>query len=278
MTITAWDGSNVIRIPIELYPNNEPLIRGPLPNIVRLCLQQTTLADFMAGLFMVDAMRARGLEAPHLLLPCPPGMRQDRVIDKPSADFLFTAKSVAEAINAREFPSVTILDPHSEAIVDMVHRCVPLGPEWWIRRAVPAFDPKWTCVISPDAGARRRAESVANALQLPCVRAHKTRDSTTGALSGFWVEPLPLGPQHCLIVDDLCDGGGTFLGLAEILRPHSADLYVTHGLFTKGTRDLAPAFTRIITTDSVPCRLLPGEIVPFVIPVVETLLKEGKLV
>ena len=44
-----------------------------------------------------------------------------------------------------------------------------------------------------------------------------------------------------LIVDDLCDAGGTFIGSAQLLRDagaRSVSLYVTHGVFSKGTAAL----------------------------------------
>ena len=44
-----------------------------------------------------------------------------------------------------------------------------------------------------------------------------------------------------LIVDDLCDAGGTFIGSAQVLRDagaRSVSLYVTHGVFSKGVENL----------------------------------------
>ena len=43
--------------------------------------------------------------------------------------------------------------------------------------------------------------------------------------------------RNCLIVDDICDGGGTFIPLAKKLKNAGAKtvtLYVTHGIFSKG--------------------------------------------
>jgi hypothetical protein len=53
-----------------------------------------------------------------------------------------------------------------------------------------------------------------------------------------------------VIVDDICDGGGTFLGLAARLGEQDAGLLtlcVTHGLFTKGVMPLLDVFDRIYT-------------------------------
>ena len=68
-------------------------------------------------------------------------------------------------------------------------------------------------------------------------RCIKKRDSETGALSGFAVESGDVRDAVCLVVDDICDGGGTFSGIAAVLREagaRSVSLAVTHGVFSRG--------------------------------------------
>jgi ribose-phosphate pyrophosphokinase len=72
-------------------------------------------------------------------------------------------------------------------------------------------------------------------------------------LEGFRVYEDDLQGKDCLIVDDICDGGGTFIGLAKELKKHNAgNLYlsVSHGIFSKGLKELNQYFTNIFTTDS----------------------------
>lgn len=58
-----------------------------------------------------------------------------------------------------------------------------------------------------------------------------------------------------LIIDDLCDGGGTFIALAQKLDElgytGNKYLYVTHGLFSKGFTALFNHYEHIYTTNSV---------------------------
>jgi ribose-phosphate pyrophosphokinase len=205
-----------------------------------ILLRPQSLGALMAALFWVDAIRERGWAVPRLVLPNICGARQDRV--NPSGDFLFTAKSVARELNARHFPSVTVLDPHSDVAPALIDRC----------RVVPATfaGEGYVGVIAPDGGAEKRASRIALALGVPLYHAWKSRDVTTGAISAFGVQPLSAG--HYLVADDLCDAGGTFLGLAGELAKHgvTADLYVTHGLFTKGTDALLNSFRAVFCTDS----------------------------
>ncbi len=95
-------------------------------------------------------------------------------------------------------------------------------------------------------------------MNLPVYYGGKTRDVSTGKLTGFTLEPLAYDNQqingaHYLVVDDICDGGGTFNGLASKIAEQgaTADLYVSHGLFSKGTTELKKSFNTIYTTDSL---------------------------
>lgn len=57
-----------------------------------------------------------------------------------------------------------------------------------------------------------------------------------------------------LVMDDLCDGGGTFIAIAKWLDEHFSDrhryLYVIHGLFTKGIDELLNHYAEIYVTNS----------------------------
>jgi ribose-phosphate pyrophosphokinase len=216
----------------------------------------------MGGLFFVDALMERGqAHTPELILPFVPGARQDRLNEE--GDYLFTAKSVAREINARGFKHVTVLDPHSEVVSGMIDRChtvhahevIDYGP-----KDMTAFYGAYKAIVSPDAGAEKRAGSIARKMRLPMVHAWKTRDVATGEITGFGVEStlnIPalqsVGQPHVLVVDDICDGGGTFVGLAPLLKARGikCDLLVTHGIFSKGTKDLLTHFEKIYTTDSL---------------------------
>ena len=65
--------------------------------------------------------------------------------------------------------------------------------------------------------------------------------------------------KHFFVVDENCDGGGTFIQLAKVFFAHrhgtgiekSLNLFVTHGIFSKGLNPLKDAgFNCIGSTDS----------------------------
>lgn len=230
------------------YPDTMPLVTdNGRPD--RVLLRPKSLETFVATMFWLDALAERYALRPHLVLPFVPGARQDRL--NVTGDRLFTAKSVAGMINARALPSVTVLDPHSEVTPALIDRCR-------VVHAADVINPppgKYAAVVSPDAGAEKRAGLVAKKLGVPLIHAWKTRDIKTGAITGFGCEPVYLeSGTKVLVVDDICDGGRTFIGLAQALRDHELDLhlFVTHGIFSQGTEELRKHYSHIYCTDSIP--------------------------
>lgn len=106
-------------------------------------------------------------------------------------------------------------------------------------------------LISPDEGAAKRYDL--SKYGLKTFIGEKKRDPKTGALSGFHIGPDIIGASAALIVDDICDGGGTFIGLAEEIRKINPNiklgLYVSHGIFSKGLEVLEKQFDWIFGSD-----------------------------
>ena len=211
--------------------------------------EASTLNEELVLLGMyADYVRQRGFE-PKLFAPYFPGARADRGAP-------FGARVYAQLVNAMGFESVTILDPHSPVIVKELERVRVIDSTHVLKRAVfgrtDFVESSWAGIIAPDAGAVERATRVAEATGLPLFKADKTRDFATGKLSGFSCEKLP-DEGRLLLVDDICEGGGTFCGLAEaagVGRERLA-LWVTHGSFTGRAAQLTDYFGQIYTTDSL---------------------------
>lgn len=119
ITYVCADGS-AGALETKTYPAGEPLITSQ-DSPIRLLVRPRVLSDLHAALYWADALAERGRALPELILPCVPGARQDRL--NPSGDQLFTIKSIARDLNARRFPSVTILDPHSDVTPALIERC-----------------------------------------------------------------------------------------------------------------------------------------------------------
>jgi ribose-phosphate pyrophosphokinase len=210
-----------------------------------------TSADFILLLLATDALRRAGYERIRLLLPYFPAARQDRqmVAGEP-----LSVRVYADLINAQRYERVTIFDPHSDVTPALLDRVQVVTNEAFIAEVLTRFDRERVCLVAPDAGAAKKIHKLAVALGgLPVVQCEKERDVRTGQLTGFKVFADGLQGRQCLIVDDICDGGGTFVGMAEQLRklgPDGVSLAVSHGIFSKGVAPLTAVLDHVFTTNS----------------------------
>jgi ribose-phosphate pyrophosphokinase len=218
--------------------------------------------DVMELLLVTDALRRLNNDLViDLYLPYLPYARQDRVANAGEAHGL---KVMTDLINDQYYHTVTVLDPHSnvsEALLNDL-RVVPL--EKIIKRAYQNTDWTQVVLVAPDQGATKKVEALAKALRCPnVVQAVKKRDTLTGKITDTQILPFP--PEYLaydwLVVDDICDGGYTFLQLGALLKFRGEShpgvdvkggcrLWITHGIFSKGYDELRNQFRSIKTTNS----------------------------
>lgn len=212
---------------------------------VYLYLTGADANEYLSAAMWIDYAHQGGHQV-KALIPYLPGARQDR--GNP-----FGAQVYANLINAMKADEVVTFDPHSPVMPTLVENLRVVSAETVIGRAVSKNLASYAGVICPDEGAKSRTAITAEALGLPLFHAAKHRDFTTGKLSGFTCEELPAQGKF-LVVDDICDGGGTFMGLAAAtgLGPDRLDLWVSHGVFSGNAPQLREAYGTIYTTDSHP--------------------------
>lgn len=170
----------------------------------------------------------------YLYLPYLPYARADRVFEEgnpnPLEDFLGN-------LNYYLFDRIYIKDIHNISAVDVKSlNIVESSQLTCFKDSIPRERPIWTHVISPDKGATEKAKSIADYLNVPVVQANKKRDTSTGRIIETTLDvEMPIG-SSVIIVDDIGDGMGTFIPLAEKLRSQgcTVDLYVTHLIASKG--------------------------------------------
>lgn len=195
-----------------------------------------------------------------LYIPYFPGAREDRN-ERWNGDFDGKYRSVSiqvytNIINSLNFNQVIILDPHSDVTPNLIDRVKVLNWKQYATEAIGEFvnnNPyvkDWSMVI-PDLGAAKKMKNFMPKIKK--IQCMKERDPETGKLSGFKVLADEV-KKNLIIVDDICDGGGTFLGIAEKLREKGAEnifLYTTHGIYSKGLHKLCEEFNQVISTDSI---------------------------
>ncbi|WP_313696975.1 ribose-phosphate diphosphokinase [Achromobacter sp.] len=205
--------------------------------------------DVMQLLLLTDALRRLNPAAPvHLDMPYVPYARQDRVCNPGEA---LGAAVFCKLINDQQYATVTIVEPHSDVTPALLQRVRVVDATAFLKKALaaPAFAQGVT-LMAPDAGARKRVQALAKALGVADVRyAEKVRDPQTGRITETRV-PDDIPAQPVLVVDDICDGGRTFLELAAALADKTRQplyLYVTHGIFSKGLTELKARYAEIFT-------------------------------
>jgi len=204
--------------------------------------------DIFYMLNLVDALKRAGVSNKHIIVKIPylPYARQDRVCSQGESFALEVFMQVLKTMDVE----VYCLDLHSEVVTDKypwVYSTSQHSTAWDL------YDCNFDVYISPDAGAKEKT--------------HQHRAITRGKASVVSLQKERVGPavvykheEHdtikgrCIVVDDICDGGATFVSLAEMLKrtqPNITELslYVTHGIFSKGIDKLKELYDNIYTAN-----------------------------
>jgi ribose-phosphate pyrophosphokinase len=201
-------------------------------------------------LLAVDALRRCGVNTIKAIIPYVPAARQDRLM---MAGEPLSIKVIADILNSCNFDSLQVFDVHSDVAPALLNNCDARTNHQFISEVVKVL-PQRLLLVSPDGGALKKIGRLATELKnYEVLECSKSRDVKTGTLSGFKVPVEDLQGADCLLVDDICDGGGTFLGLAAELKKKNAGklfLAVSHGIFSRGLDELKQSFDKIFTTDS----------------------------
>lgn len=191
----------------------------------------------------------------NLILPYVPYARQDRACCEGEPHSL---KVFADYINHLNFNSVTIIDPHSDVCGAVFNNLRIITQLDVINKNLKFIDRVGEDVayfVSPDAGANKKTASIAKYFNhKDFIRADKLRNFATGDIIETRVYCDDLKGQTVAIVDDICDGGRTFIELAKALKAKNAGkviLFISHGIFSKGEAALTDnGIDEIWTTDS----------------------------
>ena len=226
--------------------------------IIRANLQKAD--DVFDLLLLADALNAE-FEVPRLNVEIPylPYARQDRVCAPGQAFSLKVMAGLLRQIQGLE--KLVIWDCHSPVGVNLTGAFnVPAED---IMKADEAFlaliNAPNSVLICPDKGAVKRTQNIAKNLgldaPLPIIFCEKVRDPATGQILRTEVKTDDLTGKTAIITDDICDGGFTFIKIAEILKEKNVDqvvLFVTHGIFSKGLNVFDGLIDRVVTTPSFP--------------------------
>ena len=223
---------------IERFADNEIFVR--ISENVRgedvYVIQSTSYPandNLMELLICLDALTRASAQRVTAVLPYFGYARQDRKTDGRTP---ISAKLVANLISTSGADRVLTLDLHAGQIqgffdvpTDNLVAAPTLAEDIRSR-----FDLNDLMVVSPDVGGVVRARALASRLGCEIAIVDKRRPKAgesevmniVGDVSG----------RRCILVDDICDSGGTLCNAAEALKAKGAtavSAYVTHGVFSR---------------------------------------------
>lgn len=185
-----------------------------------------------------------------LYIPYLPYGRQDKEVSDTST---FARTAFYETLSMEYAEKVTTLDAHSNPSPIESYE-----PTEQITSAISDYSPD--CIVFPDAGAYTRYHDMFSGFNILVL--DKDRDQLTGKINGLKVNEefttlniVNYRAERFLIIDDICDGAISFIKSTEFIKTYyggDVALYVTHGIFSKGTEPIyAAGISHIYTTDSL---------------------------
>lgn len=165
----------------------------------------------------------------------------------------FGLKTISKIITKQYWDDVVVYHPHSDK-VEMIDNCTIEDNTTFIKEVLEVIPDKDKIVwIIPDSGAfKTQFKQIEKLGHKDFAIASKSRDHNTGEIVTY-LDRQDFEGADCIIFDDICLGGRTFLNIAtELQARNCGEIYlaVTHGVFNYGTSHLIEVFKEIFTSNS----------------------------
>lgn len=238
------------------YPDNQISVKvdvevRPISQMYHeLKLRLNSYEDLFLLRSITESARHQYSQLPiNLFIACLFGQRSDRRFSENQS---FDLKIICDFINSCNFNNVQVFDPHSEVSIALLNNSVKISSFDYVNQAIQDIGlTNDLILVSPDSGSYKKVFEYGKTMGLPVVAAVKHRDKGGGIDLDFVGD---VEDKDCLIVDDLCDGGYTFILLARQLKKLKAKkiyLYISHAYFSKGLDPLRECIDHIYCTNSV---------------------------
>ena len=193
-----------------------------------------------------------------LIIPYLPYSRQDRVCYPGES---FALRVIGKMLDRSNVSKIITWDVHSPAAIEHVPNLTSVpASEFFSKFPVNHTD----VLVAPDAGAVSRVWECCKTLGNQHMIALKKRSPEDGSLAITDMTNIShIGDRDFIIVDDICDGGRTFVNLARELRAFTNGkirLYVTHGIFSNGFDDLLKHIDEVWVANPWPSLELPEQV------------------
>ena len=246
-----------------LFPSRAELnVRIPLPSFKEVGFDGDVLVtarivssdDIMSIMLVADALdRIREVKRKSLYLPYMPYARQDHIV---AAGEALSLKVIARMINSCNWDRVGVFDPHSDVTAALIERVEVTSNLKLVKRVLDGKSNYW--MLSPDGGAFKKVGKLADELGydrqvIVCGKVRDPRPEYKGRIMGMHVPEMDYQGLDVYMIDDIIEGGRTFIGIAQELRKRNAGkiyLIISHPVLSWGDTEVAKHLDGIFTTDS----------------------------
>src|SRR5271166_1062115 len=209
--------------------------------------------NLMELLITLDALRRGSARRITAVIPYFGYARQDR---KSGPRTPISAKLVANLITEAGANRVLTMDLHAgqiQGFFDIPVDNLPAAP-LFARDIEERFAGREPMIVSPDVGGVLRARIIARRLNTDLAIIDKRRERA--GVSEVMNIIGEVEGRDCIIIDDICDSGGTLCNAAEALLANGAksvEVYVSHGVLSGGAvaRIAASPIEMMTITDSI---------------------------
>lgn len=187
------------------------------------------------------------LDTPYIL-----GARCDRKFREGGTSYL--RDIIAPILNSQEYKKVKVLDIHNPVAADAcINNLEMVDNSELVKEVLQDIGP--CTILSPDAGAAKKVYDMCKHIGYTgqVIECSKKRDNM-GNIVDTVVPITDCKGENILIVDDICDGGRTFIEMTkkiQLLNPGKIYLCVTHGIFSNGYEELSKYMEQVYCTNSV---------------------------
>ena len=203
-------------------------------------------------LFLLKSIKDANPYLKEIIIPCMFQQQHDRRFNQNES---FELKLVCDFINSCTFEKVKVFHPHSDITPTLLNNCeVITNKDYIIKVLLKIKSLENLIFMSADAGGFKPLIQLAGILEWnETFSASKSRNPTTHKLTQL-IDKQDFQGKDILIIDDLCVYGGTFKGLATMLKERNCGkLYLAISHITVqnlGKDPVTDYFDKVFTTNS----------------------------
>jgi ribose-phosphate pyrophosphokinase len=235
---------------IESYPDGGKYVINDL-NEESLIYRVNTYED----LFLLKSIKDSNPCLKEITIPCMFQQQHDRRFNQNES---FELKLVCDFINSCNFKKVKVFHPHSDVTPALLNNCEAIDNKEFIANVIlsiylNAITAEKNCILmSSDAGGFKPLMKLCKQLnwQGETYSASKARDKDKLIQV---IDRQDFGGKDILLIDDICVYGGTFIGLAKMLRERNVGklyLAVSHITVENPNPEVFDLFDKVFTTNS----------------------------